>query len=91
MKKIVLITSILTATSAFANDSTGYVGTGGIEYLKNKNIAMQREDLFISKKLIKVDYHLKTSVIKILLKLFYSLYHALIILLNPILPILRNY
>ncbi|MFV5514163.1 DUF4424 family protein [Acinetobacter gerneri] len=40
----------------FANDSTGYVGTGGIQYLKNKNIAMQSEDLFISKKLIKVDY-----------------------------------
>lgn len=59
MKKIVLITSILTATSAFANDSTGYVGTGGIEYLKNKNIAMQGEDLFISKKLIKVDYQFK--------------------------------
>ena len=36
MKKIVLITSILTATSAFANDSTGYVGTGELSTLKIK-------------------------------------------------------
>ena len=42
-----------------ANDSTGYVGTGGIEYLKNKHITMLSEDLFISKKIIKVDYQFK--------------------------------
>lgn len=39
-----------------ANDSTGYIGTGGIQYIHNKNIQMKREDLFISKKQIKVDY-----------------------------------
>ena len=44
------------STFSLANDSTGYVGTGGIQYLKNAQIAMQSEDLFISKKLIKVDY-----------------------------------
>ncbi len=58
MKKSLILISLLT-TSTFANDSTGYVGTGGIEYLKNKNIAMRSEDLFISKKIIKVDYQFK--------------------------------
>ena len=58
MKKSLILISLLT-TSTFANDSTGYVGTGGIEYLKNKHIAMHSEDLFISKKIIKVDYQFK--------------------------------
>ncbi|MEG0488976.1 MAG: DUF4424 family protein, partial [Acinetobacter sp.] len=53
MKTILLITSICITSAVVANDSVGYVGTGGIEYLKNKNIAMQSEDLFISKKKIK--------------------------------------
>lgn len=34
----------------YANDSTGYVSTGGIKYIKNKNIAMESEDLYISEK-----------------------------------------
>ena len=59
MKIILVIASIGITSSVSANDSTGYVGTGGIEYLKNKNIAMQSEDLFISKKKIKVDYQFK--------------------------------
>ncbi len=59
MKKLIVFTSLCVSTLTFANDSTGYVGTGGIEYLKNKNIAMQSEDLFISKKIIKVDYQFK--------------------------------
>ena len=59
MKIIYFIASICFASSAIANDSTGYVGTGGIQYLKNKNIAMQSEELFISKEKIKVDYHFK--------------------------------
>lgn len=59
MKIILFVASFCVASSVVANDSTGYVGTGGIEYLKNKNIAMQSEDLFISKKLIKVDYQFK--------------------------------
>ncbi|NCI78669.1 DUF4424 family protein [Acinetobacter kanungonis] len=42
-----------------ANDSTGFVGTGGIEYIHNPNISMQSEDLFISKKQIRVDYQFK--------------------------------
>lgn len=58
MKKIAVALVCLAplSTSSLANDSTGYVGTGGIQYLKNAQIVMQSEDLFISKKLIKVDY-----------------------------------
>lgn len=59
MKKLMIFISLCFSTLTYANDSTGYVGTGGIEYLKNKNIAMQSEDLFISKKIIKVDYQFK--------------------------------
>ncbi|RKG32590.1 DUF4424 family protein [Acinetobacter tianfuensis] len=44
---------------AISNDSTGYVATGGVQYLKNKDIQMFSEDLFISKKIIKVDYQFK--------------------------------
>ena len=58
MKKLTIALAVLIPLSTYtlANDSTGYVGTGGIQYLKNSQIAMQSEDLFISKKLIKVDY-----------------------------------
>ncbi|RKG48949.1 DUF4424 domain-containing protein [Acinetobacter cumulans] len=44
---------------AMSNDSTGYVATGGVQYLKNKDIQMFSENLFISKKIIKVDYQFK--------------------------------
>lgn len=58
MKKLAITFAVLVQLSTYglANDSTGYVGTGGIQYLKNSQIAMQSEDLFISKKRIKVDY-----------------------------------
>ena len=42
--------------TAQANDSAGFVGTGGIQYLKSKDVAMQREDLFVSKNKIEVAY-----------------------------------
>lgn len=62
MKKLAITFAVLVQLSTYglANDSTGYVGTGGIQYLKNSQIAMQSEDLFISKKIIKVDYLYKT-------------------------------
>lgn len=50
---------LLTITVAQANDSTGYIGTGGVEYLKNKNISMHSEDLYISKEKIRVNYEFK--------------------------------
>ena len=51
---VVISTFLMPLTNA--NDSTGYIGTGGIQYIQNKNIQMKREDLFLSKKQIKVDY-----------------------------------
>lgn len=55
------MTFALSAISLFAqaNDSTGFVSTGGIEYLKNDKIAMQSEELFISQTKIKVAYQYK--------------------------------
>lgn len=50
---------LITVTAAQANDSTGYVGTGGVEYIKNKNISMHSEDLYISKDKIRVNYEFK--------------------------------
>ncbi|RZG65881.1 DUF4424 domain-containing protein [Acinetobacter bouvetii] len=58
MKKL-LGALLLISASIMANDSTGYVATGGVQYLKNKDIQMFSEDLFISKKNIKVDYQFK--------------------------------
>lgn len=52
-------TALLIVTTAQANDSTGYVATGGVEYIKNKNISMHSEDLYISKDKIRVDYDFK--------------------------------
>ncbi|BFM03879.1 DUF4424 family protein [Psychrobacter alimentarius] len=52
-------TLLLTITAAHANDSTGYVGTGGVEYIKNKNISMHSEDLYLSKEQIRVNYEFK--------------------------------
>ena len=42
-----------------ANDSVGYVATSGVQYIKNKNIQMYSEELYINKDLIKVDYQFK--------------------------------
>lgn len=52
-------TLLLTVTAAQANDSAGYVGTGEVEYIKNKNISMHSEDLYISKEQIRVNYEFK--------------------------------
>ena len=60
MKKILLFCGLsLLSALAIANDSTGFVATGGIQYLKSKDIQMYSEDLFISKQQIKVDYQFK--------------------------------
>ncbi|WP_374663593.1 DUF4424 family protein [Acinetobacter sp.] len=59
MTQYLTVFLMLLPVLAAANDSTGYVATGGVQYLKNKNIQMLSEDLFISKKIIKVDYQFK--------------------------------
>lgn len=63
MKKIIGLI-VLVAFQTQANDSTGFVATGGVQYLKNKDIQMYSEDLLISKKMIKVDYQFKNLTAK---------------------------
>ena len=45
MKKSLLLTILCLPFMAQANDSTGTVSTGGVEYIKNEHIAMQKENL----------------------------------------------
>ncbi|WP_201596966.1 DUF4424 family protein [Psychrobacter vallis] len=52
-------TLLIAITAAQANDSAEYIGTGGVTYLKNKNISMHSEDLYISKDKIRVNYEFK--------------------------------
>lgn len=59
MKKTLIFTLLAAPLFAQANDTTGFVSTGGIEYIKNDKIAMQREELFISQAKIKVNYQYK--------------------------------
>ena len=56
MKKSLLLTILCLPFMAQANDSTGTVSTGGVEYIKNEHIEMQKENLFISQDKIKVEY-----------------------------------
>lgn len=46
-------------TCVWANDSTGVIASGGVQYLKNKQISMHSEDLLISKHKIRVQYQFK--------------------------------
>jgi len=55
MKKILGL-CVFISMQISANDSTGFVATGGVQYLKNPKISMQSEDLFISKNIIRVNY-----------------------------------
>lgn len=59
LKKSLLVCGVLFATYVHANDSTGYVAAGGVQYIKNDKIAMHSEELYVSKDLIKVDYQFK--------------------------------
>jgi len=61
MKRTILLPLLLAAATAQANDSTGFVETGGIQYLKNQHIEMQREDLYISQQQIRVSYTFKNN------------------------------
>lgn len=58
-KKLKFLLLSLCVSSAYANDTTGYISTSGVQYIKNKDIQMYSEDLYISKDKIKVDYQFK--------------------------------
>ena len=47
----------LTAAPAFANDSTAALGAGGINLVRNTEIDLLSEDLFVSAREIRVTYH----------------------------------
>jgi hypothetical protein len=54
-----LLLNLLTCTAAFANDSTGTIAAGGIQFTQTPFIKMVSEDLTISKDKVKVDYLFK--------------------------------
>ena len=61
MKRTAFLVLLFAAATAQANDSTGFVETGGIQYLKNPHIEMQSEDLYISQQQIRVSYTFKNN------------------------------
>ncbi|MDO4878452.1 MAG: DUF4424 family protein [Neisseria sp.] len=61
VRHIILPFVLSAAAAAQANDSTGFVETGGITYLKNPHIEMLREDLYISQQQIRVAYLFKNN------------------------------
>lgn len=42
--------------AAWANDTTAQLGTGGLVFVRNENVAMKSEDLFVSPERIRVAY-----------------------------------
>ena len=55
IKRILLLTACL-AAPALADDSSAMLGAGGIELVKNADIRMASEDLFLSPKAVRVHY-----------------------------------
>ncbi|MGB3898548.1 MAG: DUF4424 domain-containing protein [Mesorhizobium sp.] len=56
LRRVLLAGLALTALPVFANDSTAELGTGGLILSRSDSIAMESEDLFISRDRITVDY-----------------------------------
>ena len=57
MKRIIATIALLAITpSASANDSSAAVGVGGLKLTQNNAISMDSEDLFVSRRLVKVKY-----------------------------------
>jgi hypothetical protein len=57
MKRLIAIIALTAiAPGASANDSSAAVGVGGLELTRNDAISMDSEDLFISRRLVKVKY-----------------------------------
>jgi hypothetical protein len=52
-----IITFLVCATAALANDSTAELGTGGLDFVQNDNVEMRSEQLFVSTEQIRVTYH----------------------------------
>lgn len=54
---IAIVAWVLSLTPVFANDTTAELATGGLVFTKSEHIEMQSEELFISTKEIRVQYH----------------------------------
>lgn len=54
--RAVTIAALLLATPAFANDTAVQLTTGGLEFVSHGEIAMESEDLYISREEIRVTY-----------------------------------
>jgi len=52
---------LLVATSAAANDTTAVLSTGGLEFVRNENVEMLSEELFISTEEIRVTYAFRNN------------------------------
>lgn len=53
---LAFVASVAATGAAIANDTTAELKTGGLAYVQNDMIAMEEEDLFLSRKEIRVDY-----------------------------------
>jgi hypothetical protein len=51
-----LIALFLASSSAQANDSAAHLGAGGLEFTTTDAVVMEKEDLYLSPELVKVDY-----------------------------------
>ncbi len=56
-----LLASLTYSSMSWANDSTASLATGGLVLLRNQDVSMQQEDLFISEKQVRVDYVFSNS------------------------------
>lgn len=54
--RAVTIAALLLATPSFANDTAAQLTTGGLEFVSHGEIAMESEDLYISREEIRVTY-----------------------------------
>ena len=54
---IALILAVLACAPARANDSRAELATGGLVFVRNPDVEMRAEDLFISADEIRVRYH----------------------------------
>jgi hypothetical protein len=62
MKKLMIAASILfMAISAYANDSAVEVSVGGLKLRKEHSVLMEKERLFISKELVRVEYEFRNT------------------------------
>lgn len=53
---VIMAAALLSASGAAANDSTASIDAGGIRFLYNSKIEMKEEDLYLSRKQVRVRY-----------------------------------